>query len=380
MAVTRSTLALTRRLRADIGTEADSVDRHLTGQWVTAWDDLERTWASAINALVAKAVADGAWPNRNQIARSTAMDALEASSRALDRLAETTATTAIAGARAVIDADVDLEPRIIASQAPESQQEALEAYIREQDEEPEDGVLFQATVAGMVAGRIDASAIAAIFARTEGRVTADTWPLSAAATEAMKLSLIRGVTVGDNPEDAARDMLSRVQGAFEGGLTRAMTISRTEMLDAYRSACAYIHRANADVVNAWEWFARLDSRTCPACWGRHGKVFPLSDPGPDDHPNGRCTRLPVLKPWAELGITATEPPSMVPDAQTQFFKLPRADQLEVMGPGRLALLDSGDIGWDDLATWRNNPSWRRSNQPATVTALKQLAQEESRVS
>lgn len=376
MAVTRSTLALTRTLRAGIGQEADSADRHLTGQWVKAWDDLERTWASAINSLVNKAVTDGAWPNRNQIARSTAMDALEASRRSLDRLAQETATTAIAGARTVIDADVDLEPRIIASQAPESQQEALEAHIREQDE-----ILYQAAIAGLVAGRIDVSAIATIFARTEGQITADTWPLSISAEEAMKLALIKGVTIGNNPEDAARDMLKRVEGAFNGGLTRAMTISRTEMLDAYRSASAYIHRANSDVVNAWQWYARLDSRTCPACWGRHGTNHPLSEPGPDDHPNGRCTRLPVLKPWAELGITATEPPSMVPNAQQRFAQMPRADQLAVMGPSRLALLDSGAITWDDLATWRNNPAWRRSNQPATVRALNQLAQqEESRVS
>ena len=36
MSVTRSTVALVRRLRRDIGHEADTVDRHLTRQWVTA--------------------------------------------------------------------------------------------------------------------------------------------------------------------------------------------------------------------------------------------------------------------------------------------------------------------------------------------------------
>jgi SPP1 gp7 family putative phage head morphogenesis protein len=393
MAVTRSTLALTRRLRADIGSEADSADRHLTTQWVTAWDQLAPAWERAMTQLAALAVKDGRWPTVHQIARNeAAMNALDTSSTALTKLAAETDTTASAGAGRVVQVDADLEPRIIGSQAPDSKTEALTAHIRrrlaeaEGDEAPPDvtdggmvpppsaaDLLGPAVIAGIVAGRIEPSALAAIIARAAGRIHADTIPLSDEAVAAMRAALIEGIIVGDNPILVARDMVGRVEGAFNGGLTRALTISRTEMLDAYRAASAYTHRANADLVTAWTWYARLDSRACPSCWSRHGRTYPTSEPGPDDHPRGRCTRLPKLASWKELGITAPEPPSLLPNGEASFNKLSQAAQLQVMGPGRLDLYQSGAVTWDQLATWRDTPQWRRSNQPTTVRDLRVLA-------
>lgn len=390
MAVTRSTLALTRRLRADIGTEADAADRYLTGQWVTAWDKLAPAWERAATQLSALAVKDGRWPTVHQIARNeTAMNALDASSTALTKLAGDTDTTASAGAGRVVQVDADLEPRIIGSQAPATKSEALEARIRsrlaEAEEEPDvtDGgmvppptaadLLGPVVIAGIVAGRIEPSALAAIIARAAGQIHADTIPLSDEAVAAMRAALIEGIIVGDNPIPVARDMVNRAEGAFNGGLTRALTISRTEMLDAYRAASAYVHRANSDLVTAWQWYARLDSRTCPACWSRHGRTYAVTEPGPDDHPRGRCTRLPKLASWKELGITAPEPPSLLPNGEASFNKLSQAAQLQVMGPGRLELYRSGAVTWDQLATWRDTPQWRRSNQPTTVRDLRVLA-------
>lgn len=793
MAVTRSTLALTRRLRADIGAEADTADRHLTAQWVKAWDRLSPAWERAATQLAALAVRDGRWPTVHQIARNeTAMNALEASSTALTKLAADTDTTASAAAARVVEVDAELEPRIIGSQAPDTKSEALAEHIRRRLAEADDvtdggmvppptaaDLLGPAIVAGIVAGRIEPSALAAIIARAAGQIHADTIPLSDEAVAAMRAALIEGIIVGDNPIPVARDMVGRVEGAFNGGLTRALTISRTEMLDAYRAAAAYTHRANADLVTAWQWYARLDSRTCfpagtlvrtqrgeipietvnvgdsvlthkgrwqsvyettsraydgrlvrveagtlrvtatadhpflierdgrlawiaagdirvgdsvltdreptgnqvghvlgevavercghephhgeaalgeegvlagvpvndlvvpvglvdfesdarsgedevhrahpsldgglldvgqgqlfereadvplgdglpgvaavaahraeplmahrghdaelfsagqavvqdgrpsaqltamasvltsqpellpatsavsvprfgglaigrahevassvrpgnreglpapgadlgdglcgcaaggsaelagaaargheagtavsagafdlrlggstatpvgidalvglvadaraelgspgpypglggfessaahlasplhrtrvtatydipavlkvhnlevegdhsyiadgfavhncVACWSRHGRTYPTSDPGPDDHPRGRCTRLPKLASWKELGITAPEPPSLLPNGEKSFNKLSAADQLQVMGPGRLELYRSGSVTWDQLATWRDTPQWRRSNQPTTVRDLRVLA-------
>lgn len=400
MAVTRSTIALTRRLRRDIGAETDAVDRHLARQWVAAWDRLAPAWRAASTEIAALAVAEGRWPTVHQIARSGAMDALEASRTELDKLSEETDTAASAGAERIVELDVDLEVRIIASQAPPTQQEALTRHARrvreQEDEEPPDitdggmvppptaaDILGQAAIAGLLAGRFEPSAVAAIIARAQGRIHADTWPLAPDAEQAMKDALIEGVIVGDHPEQVARDMVARTETAFNGGLTRAMTISRTEMLDAYRASSAYTHRANADLVEGWEWYASTDRKTCSACFARHGTVHPVTEPGPDDHPRGRCTRLPVLKTWEELGINAPEPPPVVLDGEKAFRRMTRADQLAVLGPTRLALLDSGRITWSDLATWRNNPSWRRSNQPTTVRDLQAIAdrtQEVSRVS
>jgi len=389
MAVTRSTLALTRKLRTAIGTEADGADRHLTAKWVTAWDRLAPAWSSAATQLAALAVKDGRWPNVHQIARNeTAMGALEASSKALTALAAETDRTASAATARVVEADGEYEPRIIGSQAPETKTEALTAHVLRrlaEADEPDvtDGgmvppptaadLLGPAVIAGIVAGRFAPSALAAIIARAQERIHADTIPLSDEAVAAMRAALVEGIIVGDNPLTVARDIVNRVEGAFNGGLTRAQVIARTEMLDAYRAASAYIHRANADLVTAWQWYARLDKRTCVACWARHGSVHPVTEPGPDDHPRGRCTRLPKLASWKELGITAPEPPSVLPDGEKTFNKLSAADQLAIFGPGRLDLYRSGAVTWGQLATWRDTPQWRRSNQPTTVRDLRVLA-------
>jgi SPP1 gp7 family putative phage head morphogenesis protein len=189
----------------------------------------------------------------------------------------------------------------------------------------------------------------------------------------MRRALLAGISVGDNPRTAARAMLSRVEGAFNGGLTRAMTIARTEMLDAYRTASRYTHAANADVLDGWVWTAALDRRTCPSCWSQHGNVYPVDQPGPLDHQQGRCARVPKTKTWRQLGINLDEPPSVLPDAQTRFWQLPAADRAAIMGPARLELLRTGRIGWDDLAVRRTSTGWRDSYTPRSVADLRRLA-------
>src|SRR5690625_7737784 len=99
----------------------------------------------------------------------------------------------------------------------------------------------------MLAGRIEPSALAAIIARAQEQIHADTWPLAPDAEQAMKDALIEGVIVGDHPEHVARDTLARTETAFNGGLTRATTLSRTELHDRYRAGSAYAHRPSPDL-------------------------------------------------------------------------------------------------------------------------------------
>ncbi len=64
-------------------------------------------------------------------------------------------------------------------------------------------------------------------------------------------------------------------------------------------------------------------------------------PGPYDHQQGRCARLPRTKSWRELGFDLDEPASLLPDAETVFEALPADDQLAIMGGVRLELLRPG---------------------------------------
>ena len=367
MAITRGVLSIARRLRRDIGTEADDATRAITTDWVRAWGEQAAGWSQAVTDLVAEAGRLGHWPRPTDIARTpAAMAALERAETSLTHLAKQAGDTAVDAAQRVITLDVQREITLIAAQAPDSQQESLTRHLTTR-------LADEATVRTTVVSRIRTDAVDVIRRRTEGQITSDLLPLSAEATAAMRRELIRGVDVGDNPRRAAARMLTNLEGAFNGGLTRALNIARTEILDAYRATSRQIHQANSDLVTGWQWLATLDSRTCVACLSLHGTTYPVTEPGPDDHQQGRCARLPVLLTWAELGITTPEPDNTLPSSQQWFNSLPEAQQRRIMGERRLQLYLSGRVGWSDLATVRQSQRWRRSYVPTPLRDLERIA-------
>jgi hypothetical protein len=349
MAVTRRTLRLMRMVRIQLDDTVDKATEDLVKAWARAWDTLIVEWGDAVDELVRSAARAGRWPNRSQILRvERAMKALDLTRNLLEDLADNAGVRILRDVPAVVDqagAHVD----VIASQCPSSDSDLLLAVTLD---------------------RPSAEQLRAIVARTTQQVTSLLRPLSAEATTEMYRSLVRGVAMGTNPRVVARRLIRRLEGNFNGGLTRAMVVARTEMLDAHREAARVVHDANADVLAGWQWSATLDARTCPSCWAQHGLVHPLLEPGPLDHQQGRCARLPVLKSWSELGLGDDEPNSVLPDAEASFRSLPRADQLQVMGSRRLALLDSGDVSWLALTSRRSTRGWRDS---WTATPVRDLA-------
>jgi hypothetical protein len=321
-------------MRAAVDRMADSTHRSLTAAWVRAWDQLAFEFTLALEELLA--IRADRWPTRAQIQRANrAQWALETTQRALERLAAQARTEITAAAHAGIHVGIDGQQGIVASQLPPGYQ-------------------------GLRFNRVPEDQLAAIVDRTAQQITAVTWPISAAATDAIRNELVRGMAMGLNPREVARQMLARVEGAFNGGLARALNIARTELLDAHRSAAALSQAANAGLLEGWTWHSELSRRTCASCWSKHGSEHPLSEQGPDDHPSGRCSRTPITRSWRDLGFDIPEPPSILPDAETTFNALPRSDQLHIMGPGRLAAIDRGDVAWSDLSALRTNPGWRDS--------------------
>lgn len=217
--------------------------------------------------------------------------------------------------------------------------------------------------------RVDPRALEAIVARSTQDITAASYRLGSVGQEAMRRELVRAVAIGDNPRTAAARMVANAQGAFNGGLNRALTIARTEMIDAHRAASAEAQIANDRTLAGWQWIAQLDHRTCPSCWGQHGSRHSVEEPGPLDHQQGRCARLPVTRTWRELGFDIDEPPSVVPDARTVFNALPRDEQLAIMGTARLDALDAGTITFADLSQRRVTVGWRDSFAPTPVRQL-----------
>jgi hypothetical protein len=353
VAIRQPTLRLGRQLRVTVGTEADQATRTLTDAWVRAWDVLSGSLTDAVLDVLA-ITKDGQWPPQWELRRVARLEsALREAQEALAQLGQRTGVVVTDAAGNAIAATADVEPRLIASQLPAGERvEATKTF----------------------AAGIHPQTLDVMMARTTGQIHSAIWDLGSQATEAIRRELIRGIAIGSSPRETARQMVARCEGEFNGGLSRALNIARTETLDAYRVTSQYAHMANKDVLAGWIWTCTLSRRTCPACLSKNGTQYPLDTPGPLDHQSGRCARMPKTKTWRELGINLDEPPDSFPDARKWFSNQSEVDQLAIMGPHRLQLLQSGDVSWDDLATRRAAPAgWRASYAPTSVRDLAQEA-------
>lgn len=343
MAITRETLGLQEQIRRDLETITDAQTRDLVRAWATAWDEIQ---PDLTEALLEQLVA-GERISRAKLLRSTRLrNALQVVANHLAELARTSQVRIVGDLQQVVDTAGAAQASVIDSQLPPSAMQLvdLDAW-----------------------SRVDDRQITAIVQRTTEQITALHQPLAPEAYEVVRRELIRGVSAGSNPKVTAARMIRRAERyGFNGGLTRALVISRTETLDAHRAAAAVGQAEHKDVLAGWSWLAKLDSRTCPSCWAQHGTLHPLDERGPDDHQQGRCGRLPVTKSWAELGFDIEEPPSLLPDAETAFMRLSPAEQLQVLGPGRHAAWQAGDMPMDSWSVRRTTPGWRDSYGVAPV--------------
>ena len=335
MTVTPDTLQEQARLRVALDDSVDDATRKLAEAWGRAWDELATEWEAATSDMAGMAAA-GAWPTAAPIRRATRVQtALAATREALNDLAKTAGVTVTTGATALADEAGAWVETITRTQLP-----------------PSLWVGFN---------RTDPAAIKAIVERTTRRVTAKTRPLPADTEAVIRSVLTRGVAVGDHPETAARAILNRTREGFDGGLSRARTITRTEMLDAHREAARAHRAANTDVIGSWQWHAELSSRTCPGCLGMHGTIWPAGEPGPNGHPCCRCTSFPVAKTWADLGFALPEPEQEPTKSGEEWLtRQPRAVQEQILGKRGYAKWAAGEWPSSEWAAHRENPGWRPS--------------------
>lgn len=338
MAVTRRTLDLEQALRRYLDGVTDTQVRALTAAWVTAWDEL----SVDLNDALLEQLAAGDRVSRAQLLRSVRLrKALQVVADRLDALAADAGVLITGSLQDVIDTAGAAQASIVDSQLPA-------------------GFMTADDLAAW--SRVDADQVAAIVKRSTEDIVSRLKPMPAEQMRIVRRELVRGVAAGTNPRKTAARMLRRAeQVGFNGGLTRALNVARTETLDAYRAAAQVAQAQHADVLTGWTWLAQLDSRTCPSCWGQHGTVHSLDEGGPYDHPQGRCARSPRTKTWAELGIEGVEElPSLLPDAESTFTALDVAAQRQILGPARHAAWVSGEYPMDAWSTRRTADGWRDS--------------------
>lgn len=166
-------------------------------------------------------------------------------------------------------------------------------------------------------------------------------------TDGIVDALIDGLVRGQNPTQTARAMVE----AMGSGLDRALTIARTETLRAYRTASVEQYRQSGVTSG----FKRLVARdeACLACLVLDGEVYELEAEF-DDHPNGRCTVVPIIAGMDE------------PQWQTgQEWLAEQSEerQREIMGNTRFDLWRGG-VPLDAFATKTHSDVW--GDTPAIV--------------
>lgn len=345
MAVTDETLRLIADSRRTLSQLTDQQARALVGAYVSAWDQILPEYEASIAELLEDAV-DGKVSAAKVRANSRLKQALEVTRANLDGLQDAANMDIVMALPEAINLGGSTTAGVAASQLPPAH-------------------------AGLVVAwdSVSPEAIAAMVERTTQRIHSLTKPIPADTVRLMKRELIRGISVGANPRETARRIIKRTEGQFNGGLNRALTIARTETLDAHRAGAAVAAKQNTDILQGWRWSCSLSGRTCGACLSMHGREFTNDDPGPEGHPNCRCARIDITKTWKELGFDIPEPADTFPDARAWYDNLTPDSQADILGKSRRDLLANGDIKWEDLATKQENPGWRPSYQE---TPLKDL--------
>ena len=337
MAVDQRVLALIAAQKTSLTSITDAQARALLVAWARAWDEISVALDRAVAELV-DAARDGRPTVHRQITARQAARSLQRASEQLEALILATGVAATTDVWEMVRrgmADADAVTRL---QLP---------------------VQLRTTVL-----RVDARQLDAIVQRTTEQITARHIWLAADAQDAMKRELVRTLAVGDNPRVAARRMMDRAHSVFNGGRNRALTIARTEQLDAYRDASRRHNLANRDVLQGWRWIADLSDRTCRSCLAMHGTDHPIQEAGPIDHHQGRCTRVPITKSWADLGVDADEPPDATPNAADWFEQQPEQVQRDILTNRGYEAWRAGDYPMSDWSARRSTPGWRDSRTPS----------------
>jgi SPP1 gp7 family putative phage head morphogenesis protein len=164
------------------------------------------------------------------------------------------------------------------------------------------------------------------------------------AIESVRNKILEGIALGYNPRKTA----SQIRQSFGSNAARALTVTRTATLNAYREATRETYKRNSRIVKGWIWYASLSRRTCVVCWSMHGTKHSVEQTL-DSHPNCRCTMLPYLN---ENSVITT--------GEDEFRKFSAKDQREILGNAAFEKFEKDKIKLADFVGVRNNEKFGKS--------------------
>jgi SPP1 gp7 family putative phage head morphogenesis protein len=167
----------------------------------------------------------------------------------------------------------------------------------------------------------------------------------------VRAAITDGIILGYGADKIARSM----RDAFGGDLTRALTITRTETLRAYREATRLTYAEHEDDIEGWEWMCARSTRTCAVCWAMHGSVHPLTE-YMASHPNCRCVMIPVV----------IETQRERQSGARQFAGLTEEQQRAILGKGKFEAYREGKLKLEDLVGEHTDPRWGNARYQRTL--------------
>lgn len=193
------------------------------------------------------------------------------------------------------------------------------------------------------------------------------------AAAAVEAELIAGLVSGRSPRQTARAISSALGGQYK----RALLITRTETLRAYRGTQQEVYRANAHLLRGWRWHSALDGRTCAVCLALHNRLFATTEPM-RAHPACRCSILPETKSWRDLGYAVPEPIVNRETGSDWFARQPVATQQNTLGPEIYPFYASGEVALEDFISLSRSRTWGSSYVRGSLDDARERARKRER--
>ena len=187
------------------------------------------------------------------------------------------------------------------------------------------------------------------------RLLEESWPQMHDKLESV---LLTGISSGQG----AAWIALRMAEAVDIPLRRAFLIARTEVNRAYREANREAMRSS-DVIIGYRRMC-YPPTACFACLMMDGDFYGKDEPF-SDHPNGKCSLVPVTRQFDPINSSAWE------RGQEWFANQDAETQRSIMGAGRYDLWMKDGIDPRDMVHIKDNPVWGGSPTTYSETHLRE---------
>lgn len=180
----------------------------------------------------------------------------------------------------------------------------------------------------------------------------------AQAAKTLSDTILSGVALGYNPRKVAGQM----RAALGGDLSRALAISRTETLRAYRMASLANYKANPEIVRGWIWTVTKDTDPppCLACLAVDGQEFSMDEGFMPSHVGCRCVPRPKTITYRDMGLDVDEPPDDYQTGKEWFESLPESEQRTFFGKSAWEAYQAGEVKLSDFIGVQESADWGKS--------------------